>query len=235
MPLSQKTLDTLLKPEVAGRIQKTSVLLPTRIIGAVLTHETGTSQLLLCPSEEIISPPYNTGIWQGSSSSKILFSISVAGKAWGFPGGASCRCHSLFCPFQRLETLPSLSMVDEHSVNSLQEGTVLQLAVIALWRQWSAPETRNTCILGQKNATVHLRAFRSVKGHFVSVRRRLSSCNNLILNGVVLKSLGIIFRSLTWMRTLPLDVSLDRDSWFWTQLWPSLDPRAQNAFQLCVC
>lgn len=62
----------------------------------------------------IISPPYITGIWQGSSSSKILLSISVAGKAWDFPGGASCRCQSLFCPFQRLETLPSLSVVDEH-------------------------------------------------------------------------------------------------------------------------
>ena len=45
------------------------------------------------------------------------------------------------------------------SVNSLQEGTILQLAVIAVQRQQSAPETRIICVLGQKNATVHLRVF----------------------------------------------------------------------------
>lgn len=78
------------------------------------TCETGTSRLLLCFSEEMGSSPYIAGVWQGGSSSKILFSISVAEKAWGLPGGASWRCHSLFCPFQNLETLPSLSVVVKH-------------------------------------------------------------------------------------------------------------------------
>lgn len=171
---TQKTLYTLLNPKVAGRIQKTSVLPLTRVMGAVLT--------LWDRNVPVASLPFGGN---GKSSlhcrtmagrrqlKKCYFLFQWQGKRGAFlvghPGDA-VPSSVLFEALKHCCLWVRWTITGEQQrANSLQEGTVLQLALTAVQRQQSALETRVTCILGEKNATVHLGAFGSVKGLFVSV------------------------------------------------------------------
>lgn len=124
--------------------------------------------------------------WQGKPGA---FLVRHPGDA--IPSSVLCKAlkHFRLCPWWT-------NTGEQQRVNSLQDHTVLQLAVIAVQRQQSAPETRGMCILGQKNATVRLRAFGSVKGLFVSVL--MSSFPSLRQGSMLWHFLSCIYTVDTW-------------------------------------
>lgn len=109
---TQKTLDIFLKPQAAGRIQKTLVPFLTRVLRAVLMLRYKPHGCFSTLGREQVLPHLQEYVEGQQLKNSPLYFRGRQSLTSFSPGGASWRCLCPFCPFKTPETLSSLSVVD---------------------------------------------------------------------------------------------------------------------------